>query len=180
MLQAFTLWSSLILPELRPKTALVGWWCSVLFFPTYTHALRKTSPTFLRFIGFDGCFHATTKPGQQWHRREGMHHSWWLIVEAVPSTCRELNPVLPKKGFSSALVLCWCQPHISKHHKPHWNNRDSNTALHKNVWYTWTLGKRACSRLSVSGCHLMLSLHRATVTALYCSDDKQNRSWEDI
>lgn len=98
MLQAFTLWSSLILPELRPKTALVGWWCSVLFFPTYTHALRKTSPTFLRFIDFDGCFHATTKPGQQWHRREGMHHSWWLIVEAVPSTCREWTLCCLKKA----------------------------------------------------------------------------------
>lgn len=38
VLQAATLWSSLASSELRPKTVLVGWWCSVLFFPTYKHA----------------------------------------------------------------------------------------------------------------------------------------------
>lgn len=104
VLRAFTLWSSLILPELRPKTALVRWWCSVLFFPTYTHALRETSPTFLRFIGFDGCFHATTKPGQQ---REGMHRSWWLMVEAVPSTCGEWTLWCLKKA-PHLLYDCVC------------------------------------------------------------------------
>lgn len=99
---------TLILPYfawVKTKDSFVGWWCSVLFFPAYTHALRETSPTFLRFIGFDGCFHATTKPGQQRPRREGMHHSWWLIVKAVPSTCREWTLWCLKKAPHP---LCYC------------------------------------------------------------------------